>query len=280
MRIKIDQLIDDLKEELGLLLSISFGLFLFVLFFQPFPFTGFDINNTLLFVGGLGTIVFMLMVLVRITIPWIFIKSNEDLNVPFLPPAFAGFIILTLSSVAFVFYLRYVGQVSITFFITVKVVLICMVPPLILSIFDAMKELKQQNELLIVERKIIQKQIEKYEEDILNKTIEFISENSSENLTLHISEVAFIKSADNYVEIVYKEGEDYKKKLIRNTMKNIELQIKQYSNFIRCHRICIVNLHFIEKLNRNDHNHWLTIKGFDEQVPVSRQYLLKLKEAL
>ena len=220
------------------------------------------------------------MALVRITIPWIFKKNNEELKVPFLPPSFAGFIILTLSSVAFVFYLRYVGLVTITFFITVKVALICMVPPLILGIFDLIVELKQQNEMLIVERKIIQKQIEKYEQDVLNKSIEFISENSSENLTLHVSEVAFIKSADNYVEIVYKEGNDYKKKLIRNTMKNVELQIKQYSNFIRCHRICIVNLHFIEKLNRNDHNHWLTIKGYDELVPVSRQYLLKLKEAL
>jgi DNA-binding LytR/AlgR family response regulator len=277
---KLDQLINDLKDEMGLLLSISFGIFLFVLFFQPFTFIGFDLNNTLLFVGGLGAIVFVIMVLVRITIPRILRKREQENQTPVLPPSFVGFIILIFSSVAFVFYLRYVGLVHITFFITVKVVLICMTPPLVLGIFDLIQELKQQNELLIVERKIIQKQIEKYEEDILNKSIEFISENSSENLNLNISEVAYIKSADNYVEIVFKEGDGFKKKLIRNTMKNIELQIKQYSNFIRCHRICIVNLHFIEKLNRNDHNHWLTIKGFDEQVPVSRQYLLKLKEAL
>jgi DNA-binding LytR/AlgR family response regulator len=94
-----------------------------------------------------------------------------------------------------------------------------------------------------------------------------------------IADVAFIKSADNYVEIVYVEGDTYKKKLIRNTLKNIELQIKQYSNFIRCHRISIVNFHFIEKLNSNYGNHWITIKGYEEHIPVSRQYLLKLKES-
>ena len=154
MRIKIDQLIDDLKEELGLLLSISFGLFLFVLFFQPFPFTAFDINNTLLFVGGLGAIVFILMALVRITIPWIFKKNNEELKVPFLPPSFAGFIILTLSSVAFAFYLHYVGFVSITFFIMSKVVLICFAPAIALGIYDTINNLKQQNELLIFEKTI------------------------------------------------------------------------------------------------------------------------------
>jgi DNA-binding LytR/AlgR family response regulator len=126
----------------------------------------------------------------------------------------------------------------------------------------------------------MQKQVEKYEEDILNKSIDFPSENNSEKLTLQVSEVALIKSADNYVEIIYKEGNNFKKRLVRNTMKNVELQIKQYSNFLRCHRVCIVNLHYIEKLNRSNHNHWLTIKGFDEPVPVSRQYLLKLKEAV
>jgi DNA-binding LytR/AlgR family response regulator len=278
--INFDHLVGDLKEELGLLLSISFGVFLFVLFFQPFPFVGFDLNNTLLFVGGLGAMVFIIMTLVRITLPWIFSSNSKQSREPVLPSYFNGFIILVVSSVAFAFYLRYVGQVNITFFITVKVVIICMAPPLALWLFDMVKELKQQNEMLIVERKIVQKQIEKYEEDLLNKSIEFISENSSENLKLLVSEVVFIKSADNYVEIVYKEGDVFKKTLIRNTMKNIEQQIKQYSNFIRCHRICIVNVHFIEKLSRNDHNHWLTIRGYEEQVPVSRQYLLKLREAL
>ena len=277
---KLDQLVEDVKKELGLLLSISFGVFLFILFFQPFPIVGLEFNNILLFVGGIGTIVFLIMVLIRITIPRMFRNTSDETNGVVFPPYFKGFAILVLSSVALVFYIRYVGMVSITFFITFKVVLICLTPPLILNFYDKIDELEEQNEALIVERKIIQKQIERYEEDMFNKSIEFTSENSSESLNLLISEVALIKSADNYVEIVYKEGESLKKKLIRNTLKNVELQIKQYSNFIRCHRICIVNLHYIERLTRNNSNHWLLIKGLDEQVPVSRQYLLKLKEAL
>jgi DNA-binding LytR/AlgR family response regulator len=277
---KLDHFINDLKEELGLLLSISFGVFLFVLFFQPFPFTNFDFNNTLLFVGGLAGIVFLIMVFGRLTIPGIFQRTNPDSHTLIMPSYFAGFLILILSSVAFVFYLRYVGAVRITFFITVKAVLICLVPPLTLGLYDLINDMKQQNEILAVEKKIIQKQVDKFQEDILNKSIEFPSENSSDKLSLKISEVALIKSADNYVEIVYRDGEIYRKRLIRNTMKNIEFQVKQYNNFLRCHRVCIVNLHYIERLNRSNHNHWLTIKGFDEPVPVSRQYLLKLKEAV
>jgi DNA-binding LytR/AlgR family response regulator len=161
-----------------------------------------------------------------------------------------------------------------------KAVIICFSSPLALGLYDLFNELKQQIELLIVEKKIVQKQVEKYEEEILNKSIEFTSEYNADNFSLLISEVAIIRSADNYVEIVYREGEIFRKKLIRNTLKNIEFQIKQYSNFIRCHRICIVNLHYIEKLNKGNSNHWLTLKGLEEQIPVSRQYLLKLREAL
>ncbi len=280
MNNKINQLVQLLNEKLILFVSISFGIFLFVLFFQPFPPSRFDFNNNLLFITGLGAIVFLSMFLVRIIFPWLKKNNSPNNNNTALPSYMSGFIILAISSVAFPFYLHYVGYVSISFYVVFKAVLICLAPPIILAIYDKLKEFKQQNESLVTEKKTIQKKVEKYEEDILNKSIDFISENNAENLSLLIAEVVFIKSADNYVEIVYMEGDHFKKKLIRNTLKNIELQIKQYSNFIRCHRTCIVNTHYIERLNSIYNNHSLIIRGYDESLPVSRQYFIKVKEAL
>jgi hypothetical protein len=280
MNKKTSQFVRLLNKEIRLLLSISFGIFLFILFFQPFLLEKFDFNNRLLFVGGFGAIVFLLIFLLRVVLSWMTQKNNQDENEPVPTSYLSSFIILILCSVAFTFYLRYVGSVSISFFIVFKIVLICLGPPVILKLYDVKKELIRQNESLISERKIIQKQIEKFEEDNLNKSIEFISETSAENLTLIIADVVFIQSADNYVEIAYMDGDKIKKELIRNTLKNIELQIKQYSNFIRCHRTYIVNMHYIEKLNQDYSSHWITIKGYPEKIPVSRQYLLKLKEAL
>ncbi len=280
MKIQLNQFVSLLKKDLGLLLSICFGVFLFVLFFQPFQLDKFDFNNRLLFVLGLSAIVFIFMVFVRITFPWLLQKYEQEGQEPVLPAYMSGFILMALSSVAFAFYLHYVGSVPISFFIMSKIVLICLAPPLSLKLYDTIYDLKQQNESLINEKKIIQNQVEKYEEDYLNKSIEFISENSVENLNLSIADVAIIKSADNYVEIVYKEGDSFKKTLLRNTLKNIEQQLKPYSIFIRCHRIAIVNIHYVESLDRNYSNNWLNIKGYDEQIPVSRQYLLKIKEML
>jgi hypothetical protein len=282
MNSKLNQLKNLVKNDLGLFLSISFGVFLFILFFQPLPVDRFDFNNRLIFVAGFGAIVFLFMLLVRIIYPWIIQNKDQNKDEIFVVPNpnMGAFSIFVLSSIAFGFYLHYVGLASISIYTMFKGVLICLAPPVILRLYDSYRELKQQNESLLKERKKIQQQVEKYEEDYQNKSIEFISENTAERLTLPIAEVAFIKSADNYVEIVYKEGDDFKKKLIRNTLKNIEQLIKPYSIFIRCHRICIVNTLYIDKLNRNINNHWLTIKGFDEHIPVSRQYILKIKENL
>jgi DNA-binding LytR/AlgR family response regulator len=269
-----------LNRNIRLLLGISFGIFLFILFLEPFHLEKFDFDNRLLFIAGFGGIVFLFMFLLRIILPWIIQKNDLEGDKTMLNSYLEGLIILILCSVAFTFYLRYVGSVSISFYVVFKIVLICLAPPAALKLYDVNKGLMRQNESLISERKTIQKQVEKYEEDILNKSIEFISETGAENLTLIIAEVVFIQSADNYVEIAYMDGENIRKTLIRNTLKNVELQIKPYSNFIRCHRTCIVNMHYIEKLNQDYSSHWMTIKGFQERIPVSRQYLLKLKEAL
>lgn len=277
---RFNRLIHLLNENLKLLLGISFGIFLFILFFQPFSVEKFDFNDMLLFVAGFGAITFLFMFLVRVVLPWIVPdKDNYDITSDFSIYT-GGFVILALSTVAYAFYLRYVGSASLSFYIIFKIILICFVPPALLRLYDINKNLRQQNESLLSEKGSMQKRLEKYEKDMLNKTIEFISENKTEILTLSINEIAFIRSADNYVEIVYKVDDGFKKSLIRNTLKNIELQLKEYRNFIRCHRICMVNRHYIEKLNKNYNNHWITIRGYKEEIPVSRQYLLKVKEAL
>lgn len=257
--------------------KISFGVFLFVLFFEPFALDRFDFNNLLVFVSGLGGIVLIFTVLVRIGMFFIINKSDKAKSEGFIPAYLEGFAILVLCSVAFAFYLKFVGGIPITFHVMFKVCLICMVSPVILYLHETIRDLKKQNKNLIKEKSGFRSKAEKYEEDYLNKSLEIRSESGAEKLTFLVADVAFIKSADNYVEIAYTEENQIKKSLIRNTLKNIEHQLRPYSNFIRCHRICIVNEHFIRNLHQ-DGSHWLEIQGTDEKLPVSRQYLLKLKE--
>jgi hypothetical protein len=275
---KLNQLGKALQSRMTLFLSISIGVFLFMLFFQPFPISRFDFNNNLLFIAGFGAIVFIIMTLVFLAHCLIFPDSIDTHGESGKFTFFDGFILLALNSVAFTFYLHYVGSVLITFYTTFKICIICLAPPMIFGLNEAFLNLKLQNKLLLLDKKFAQTQLDKYEHENINKPIEFVSENTNENFILQISEVVFIKSADNYVEIAYKEGDTFKKRLIRNTLKNIEQQLSQYANFIRCHRVCIVNIHHVEHLNRANNNYWLKMEDYEEKIPVSRQYLLKIRE--
>ena len=277
MNQKVNQVIQLFKEQLGILLGISLGVFLFLLVFQPFPVERFEYENRLLFMAGLGIIVFLFLMLVRVALPVVLPKLYRVNNEFPLSAYLSGFSVFVVNAIAFAFYIRYVGQVDITFYIMLKIVLICIIPPAILRVYDVTRELKTKNAILTSEQISMIRSGDNTNE-FSKASVEFHSENRSENLNIRIADIAFIKSADNYVEIAYREGNDFKKKLIRNTLKNIENQIKPYIEFIRCHRICIINQRFIEKLHNNYGKHWVTVKGFAEEIPVSRQYLLKLKE--
>ncbi|MGB8492281.1 MAG: hypothetical protein WCE64_14595, partial [Bacteroidales bacterium] len=137
MNSRLDKLIQKLKGELGLFLSISFGEFLFMLFFQPFPLQNLDMNNTRVFDAGFGGIIFLTMILVRTFLPWVYgvNDSDPDKN-KLLPPYLEGFLILLISAIAAEFYLRYVGFVKINFFVSFQVFLISLAPPVVLYLYD------------------------------------------------------------------------------------------------------------------------------------------------
>lgn len=280
MNKKLEQILLLIKEDRKLFLKISFGVFLFILFFQPFALEHFDFNNRLLIIAGMAIIVFLSMAIVKAAFIWIIKSESQTFQDPTLISYLGGFIIMVLNSVALAFYLRYVGNINITFYIMFKIILISLFTPVALVILYEMSDLRQQINELTIEKNNIQKAIQKQEQDYLNKSIVFTSENATDNLTLHVSDVTLIKSADNYVEIAFMENKLVKKKLVRNTLKNVEQLIKPYPNFVRCHRICIVNTMYVEKLNKKFNNYWITIKGSEDQIPVSRQYLLKLKESI
>ncbi len=277
METKLSRIIGNLKVDMGLYFGSGLGVFLFVLFFQPFHFQQFDFNNRLLFTAGIGTICFLVMMLVCKLFPRFNRQGEGDHQ---SQSYLQAIVILLLSSVAIAFYLRYVGNIQLTFYIMLKVVLISFAPPLILRITRNTKILKLHNQALLSEKQELVKKLDQYRKDKLNVEINFMSESGTENLKLEQSDIVFINSADNYVAIQYWEGDRLKSKLLRNTLTNLEVQLKAYPNFIRCHRSYIVNRQHIEKLNKSPQKYSLSLLGYEEEIPVSRQYLLGIKEAL
>ena len=160
-----------------------------------------------------------------------------------------------------------------------KIALVSLAPVVILVTLDTRKSTNKLLHTLIEKNKKITSLLTASEEQ--NTPFEvFTSENKSEIIKLRIDDLVLIKSADNYIEILYKDNEKLQLRLIRNTLKNIEAQLKKYSEFIRCHRTYIINKKFVLDFTRGYTGYRLRLTGYNEQIPVSRQYLLMVKDAI
>lgn len=95
------------------------------------------------------------------------------------------------------------------------------------------------------------------------------SENDSIELQISPSDLIYLKSDGNYIEIFFLDSGFVQKKLIRNRLKTMETLLPN-KIFIRCHNSFIVNGNYIIKIDGNARNLELQLKNCDEKVPVSR----------
>ncbi|MFC2116840.1 LytR/AlgR family response regulator transcription factor, partial [Bacteroidota bacterium] len=218
----------------------------------------------------------VVLIILPLLIPKWFIISEWESG----PPTILSFLFLTLSATAFAFYIRYVAEVFLTLYIMFKVLLVCLLPLLILIILYRNKSLRRIIGILQDQNKYYFSKIGEYEKIEGEEEIDIHSDNKSDKLRLKYKNIVSIKSADNYIEIYYLDNGLPEKKLLRSTLRNIELQLTDQRNFIRCHRTSLVNVMFIEKLVRNYSGHNLKMSCLEETIPVSRQYLIQVKEAI
>lgn len=268
---------EDLKVNLKSFVIISLGIFLFLLFFQPFQLKNPDFNNQNLILAGFALISLILLCVLRILIPSIFPKVFTEEKWTYTKELVINLAFLVFNSVAFTFFARYVGQVRITFHNVIIIILISLAAMVIVIVINEFRRLnsqvKQLNELAGLNNSVEISQGNDVE-------IEFVSENKSDFFKIFLEQVMLIKSASNYIEVIYKTTDKISRRLIRNTIKNTDELFSKYPSLIRCHRSCIVNKNYIQKLQKGNDGLKLILFDYPQEIHVSRQYAYKVKEAL
>lgn len=274
----INEFITLSKKYFKIYLLIGIAVFLFILFFQPFSAIIFEFENKLLFIAGFGLIVFLSQVIVQIIFQrhLIYIDSDEE-DRSFINSLY-HIALIALASVSFAFYIRYVGHTGITFNIMLRVLVINLSIPVTIHFKNTLSSLHEKYKKQLQETRLVKDQLKQFSESYTNRFIELNSDNNSDNVRILVADLVFVKSADNYVEVGFQDGGEIKKKLIRNTLKNIEKQLEEFNNFVRTHRSCIVNIQYIDKLHKNFNTFWLSLDKTSEIIPVSRQYLMTVKD--
>lgn len=110
--------------------------------------------------------------------------------------------------------------------------------------------------------------------------VNIITDVKGDDFSLDITHFLYAKADRNYAEIFMQTGDGVDKKLKRISIKNLESQLRPFTNILRTHRSYMVNLNHIVKINGNAQGYKLSLKASGSTVPVSRSYIPKLEESL
>lgn len=108
-----------------------------------------------------------------------------------------------------------------------------------------------------------------------------LSSAQGKSLSINPKDILYISSDDNYVDIHYLKDDQRKKEVLRASLKSIEAQLVNATTpMYRCHRSYLINAEHFKIQSSSSRNMLLSLKGYEDEVPVSRQYVADLKKLL
>ncbi|WP_372647888.1 LytR/AlgR family response regulator transcription factor [Draconibacterium sp.] len=104
-----------------------------------------------------------------------------------------------------------------------------------------------------------------------NQLLTFTDEKGKPRFSVRSKDFLYIESTDNYVTVNFILEGKLQRKLLRNTMKNIESQLGSES-ILRCHRSFIVNIQNVDFVQKENKKLSLHLNSSEVTIPVSEKY--------
>lgn len=99
---------------------------------------------------------------------------------------------------------------------------------------------------------------------------EIITQQKNDDFLLNINNLLFAKAEGNYLELFVRDKNTVSKLLKRMTLKELEIQLIQFSHILKTHRSYIVNLDYVLQVKGNAQGYQLLLKDYSEHIPVAR----------
>lgn len=262
---------DNLQKKFFSALFISLFVLFFLFIFKPFGMDNLN-NNVLLICSGYGVVTFVITMLSNFLIPRLFPSVFKEESWTVLKEIIYIQLIVLLVAVGNLLFSYWLGYVDISlnmFYNSVLITLaVAVIPVSVLILFKQnillkrnLREAKELSDNLYLKKRLLAHE---------GETVTIQSENPKDNLVLEVNSIHFVSSADNYVEVVYTFNNNITRKLLRTTLRNVQTNLRNFSQYYRCHRAYIVNLEKVKKVTGNAQGYRLIIQDVDELIPVSR----------
>lgn len=91
-------------------------------------------------------------------------------------------------------------------------------------------------------------------------------------IVMPLSEFVYAQSEGNYITIYYLEDNTLENKLIRLSLKQLEIQLKNLAQIKRCHRSYLINTQHITSIDGNARSLTIQLDKVATPIPVSRSF--------
>ena len=266
---------DDLKHNTKIIFFISVGVFVFLFLFQPLQIDALATRDKYILVIGLGIITFLSLSLNLLILPSLFPKILNGSSWNVKKEIFWDLWILFTVSVGYFLYYKTLGIMEFGFDMIIKLILIAIVPTSVLITFN-------RNRLLRSHLKLANELNQKLKENksIPDKLVHFMSDYQKDNLSIKVSLILFIRSANNYIEVFWKEDRAVKSQMVRCSLTKAEEVLKEDKFIFKSHRSYMANINHIDRIEGSSQGYRLYFEKVDFPVPVSKNYIHKLKELI
>lgn len=261
------------KPKFKWLFALLSGIFvyLFLILFEPFG-SGELTTHKYLFLAGFGVSVFLGVATTYFILPRLFRKffCPEKWTVG-KEILFLSCCIVIINTFNYLHY-NYVGRGIVlpsTFFNFLKITISIGIFPILGLIFFTERTLSKRN---IKRAQLLSNQLPSaaVEESI---TLQIQEESvKASPIVMQLSDFVYAQSEGNYVTIYHLEDSALVQKLIRLSLKELELQLENLSQIKRCHRSYLINMQHIIAVDGNARSLTIQLDKVATCIPVSRSF--------
>ena len=259
-----------------LIISVIFGVFIiiFLIFFNYSP-EGESTHIQILKAFAYGFITFSVLFFYSYLLPLFFPKFfNTEFWTVGKSISYGIILIISIGLVNAIFSFKFDNPnnrteiIPFLFAVVYRTFIIGIIPSVIFNFWLEKKLYKKYSEQAFRANKNLRNTTNTNFND---QEVIFQMQNKNRNINLRNKDLIFVKSEGNYCQIFYQENSTPQKVIIRNTLKNIEKEIKNSGRILRCHKSYIINLDKVLSIKGNARGYCFVVDVFNCPVPVSRE---------
>ena len=264
-------------------LILAIGLFIsfFLVSFEPFGLSSFHNNYRLYFEIGYGAVTSLTLLIHHFALPLIFRKEYDASKWTVLKQIIWQ--IWVLFSIGFAnflyssFFFHFANNFKAFYYYQFYTLTVGIIPVVVITVLI-------QNRLLAENLRIANDYNNGFEitanSQFEEERVCLMAENNKDKLEMNSSDLIYITSTGNYIQVYYQKGKELKSILLRNTLKQAEDQLKDNHFMIKCHRAYLVNRNKVVRVKGNSQGLRLVLNCTNEEIPVSRNLSKSLMDIL